>query len=90
MFNIVFVGLLYESNLGDQAICDCCVDIVNRINIDNNKEYEFRYVDLYGRNKHDIHKPVTFFAKFVNKLKRMVLSKNQTVKLNAHILIKIL
>lgn len=77
MFNIVFVGLLYESNLGDKAICECCVDIVNRINIENNKKYEFRYIDLYGRNKHDIHKPVTFFAKFVNKLKRMVLSKNQ-------------
>lgn len=76
MDNIVFVGLLYESNLGDQAICECCVGFVDKILKKSHKEFEFRFIDLYGRNTQVVSKTVMIANKIVNKIKRIALSSD--------------
>ena len=45
--NIVLVGLIYDSNLGDQAIYESTFNIVKEIIGDRN--IEVRSIDLYGR-----------------------------------------
>ncbi len=45
--NIVLVGLIYDDNLGDQAIYKCCLNNVREYI--NYSDVEIRALDLYGR-----------------------------------------
>ena len=50
MDNIVLIGLIYDENLGDQAIALSTKQMVKKSLIQNHLKWEIRFLDIYGRN----------------------------------------
>lgn len=51
MDNIVLVGLVYDQNLGDRAIFESTLNMIEEIQEDINVKFEIKVLDLYGRTK---------------------------------------
>ena len=79
--NLILVGLIFDANLGDQAIYQSARAMINSVLNRNNFDYEIKTIDLYGRNKPDIFKKKSVLQRINKKIKRKIFHINQEAEL---------
>ena len=65
--NIILVGLIFDSNLGDPAIYQATKVMVESILLRNKRDYEIKSIDLYGRKKIDYFKKKNILKRIKEK-----------------------
>ena len=61
--NVVLCGLIYDDNLGDQAIFECTKSLLVEIG-----DFNFEFIDLYGRTQKENTEKYGFYRRFLGKL----------------------
>lgn len=79
--NLVLAGLIFDANLGDQAIYQSARTMINSVMSRNNVDYEIKAIDLYGRNKPDIFEKKSVLQRIIAKVKRKIFHINQEAEL---------
>ncbi|MBO4293502.1 MAG: polysaccharide pyruvyl transferase family protein [Clostridia bacterium] len=68
MKKIIFAGLVYDLNLGDQAIYEATKYELSKIFDNNKEEFDYKIIDLYGRESATIEKEC-FVKNLINRVK---------------------
>lgn len=76
MKNIVLAGLLYDENLGDQAIYYCTKAMVDELLQEKEVHYEIRSLDLYGRKQND-----TIWNRLINKITGIITMQDHEARI---------
>ena len=79
--NIILVGLIFDSNLGDPAIYQATKVMVESTLLRNKQDYEIKSIDLYGRKKIDYFKKKNILKRIKEKVKRKIFRIDQIDKL---------